>query len=89
MTINEIVKETITTLTKKRAMMTPQNYSETFCAIAKEKGVLVEDCKSVSRFIEKLNPALQDDLKKYTVNTPDELITFLVASLNRLMGQSE
>ena len=89
MTINEIVKETITTLTKKRAMMTPENYAETFCAIAKEKGVLVEDCKSVSRFIEKLNPVLQNDLKKYTVNTPDELITFLVASLNRLMGQSE
>ena len=89
MTINELVKETITTLTKKRSPMTPQNYAETFCKIAKDKGVVVEDCKSVSRFMEKLNPALQSDLKKYNVNTPDELLTYLVASLNRLMGQGE
>ncbi len=89
MTINEIVKETITTLTKKRIAMTPENYSETFCAIAKEKGVVVGDCKSVKRFIEKLNPTLQNDLSKYNVNTPDELLTYLVASLNRVMGQSE
>ncbi len=89
MTINEIVKETITTLTKKRTAMTPENYANTFCHIAKEKGFIVEDCKSVSRFIEKLNPAMQSDLSKYNVKTPDELLTYLVATLNRLVGQSE
>jgi len=88
-TINEIVKETITTLTKKHRPMTPQNYAETFCTIAKEKGFIVEDCKSVSRFIEKLNLTMQNDLSKYNVKTPDELLTYLVASLNRLAGQSE
>jgi diguanylate cyclase (GGDEF)-like protein len=89
MTINEIVKETITTLTKKRTPMTPENYTEAFCAIAKEKGVLVEDCLGVTRFIEKLNPTLQSDLSKYNLKTEDELLTYLVSSLNRLMGQSE
>ncbi len=89
MTINEIVKETITTLTKKRIAMTPENYAETFCSIAKEKGFIVDDCKSVARFIAKLNPAMQSDLSKYNVKTPDELLTYLVASLNRLAGQSE
>ena len=89
MTMNEIVKETITTLTKKRITMTPENYAETFCVIAKEKGVVVGDCQSVKRFVEKLNPTLQSDLSKYNVNTPDELLTYLVSSLNRIMGQSE
>jgi len=89
LTINEIVKETITTLTKKRVAMTHENYANTFCHIAKEKGFMVEDCKSVSRFIEKLNPAMQSDLSKYNVKTPDELLTYLVATLNRLVGQSE
>jgi diguanylate cyclase (GGDEF)-like protein len=89
MTINEIVKETITTLTKKRIAMTPENYAETFCMIAKERGVVVGDCQSVKRFVDKLNPTLQSDLTKYNVNTPDELLTYLVASLNRIMGQSE
>ncbi len=89
MTINEIVKATITTLTKNRIAMTPENYANAFCRIAKEKGFMVEDCKSVSRFIEKLNPAMQSDLSKYNVKTPDELLTYLVATLNRLVGQSE
>ncbi len=89
LTINEIVKETITTLTKKRIAMTPENYANTFCQVAKEKGFMVEDCQSVSRFIEKLNPAMQHDLSKYNVKTADELLTYLVATLNRLVGQSE
>lgn len=89
MTINEIVKETITALTKKRLPMSPENYAEMFCTIAKEKGFMVEDCKGVERFIDKLNPSLQSDLKKYNVKTSDELLTYLVSSLNRLMGQSE
>jgi len=89
MTINEIVKETITTLTKKRMPMTPANYAETFCKVAKEKGVMAEDCQGVQRFIEKLNPTLKSDLKKYNVHTSDELLTYLVSNLNRVMGQSE
>ncbi len=89
MTINEIVKETISTLTKKRVAMTPENYATTFCLVAKERGVVVEDCNSISRFIEKLNPAMQRDLSKYNVKTTDELLTYLVATLNRLVGQGE
>ena len=69
--------------------MTPKNYADTFCAIAKERGFMVKDCQSLTRFIEKLNPTLQSDLSKYRLNTADELLTYLVSSLNRLMGQSE
>ena len=69
--------------------MSPENYAVTFCAVAKEKGFMVEDCKNLSRFIEKLNPTMQRDIGKYNVKTADELITYLVASLNRLTGQSE
>ena len=89
MTINEIVKETISSLSKNRTIMTPENYAKMFCVVAKEKGVLVEDCQGMGRFIEKLNPSLQEDLGKYSVKTSDELITYLSATLNRLMGQSE
>ncbi len=89
MTINEIVKATITQLTKNRVSMTPENYAEVFCRIAKEKGVAVGDCQSIKRFIDKLNPTLQSDLSKYKVKTQEELLTYLVSSLNRIMGQSE
>ncbi len=83
MTINQIIRETITTLNKKRIPITPEHYYEAFCAIAKERGVVLEDCRKIERFIEKLNPTIQSDIAKYNIQTLDQLLTYLVSALNR------
>ncbi len=89
MTVNEIIKETITTLNKQRIAITPENYYETFCAIAKEKGVVIGDCQRIQKFIGKLNTTVQNDIAKYNIETVDQLLTYLVSALNRAtMGES-
>ena len=89
MTINDIVKETIRTLNAKRIILTPDNYLKTFCQIAQKSGFSIQECHKKEKFIKKLNPTMQEDICKYTVNSLDELLTYLVSSLNRLtLGNS-
>ncbi len=89
MTINDIVKETIKTLNAKRIILTPDNYLKTFCQIAQKSGFSIQECHKKEKFIKKLNPTMQEDICKYTVNSVDELLTYLVSSLNRLtLGNS-
>ncbi len=89
MTANELGKETIRLLAQKRLVLTPQNYEKYFCALADEKGFVVEDCQKVKRYIEKLSPVLQIEVAKYRPKTQDELLIYLVTSLNRLSQSGE
>ena len=89
MTVNELGKETIKELAKKKLALTPQNYSKTFCRLANENGFTLDDCQKIEKFIEKLNPYFQKDLNQYKLNTEDELMTYLVATLNRLSSSGE
>ncbi len=84
MTINDIVKETIQTLNRQKTPLTPQNYQVTFCKIANKYGFSIQECHKKDKFIKKLNQTLQKDISKYSVNSLDELLTYLVSSLNRL-----
>ncbi len=89
MTINDIVKETIQTLNSKKIPLTPHHYQRTFCQIAASNGFSIEECRAKEKFIGKLNETMQQDISKYNVNTLDELLTYLVSSLNRLtLGNS-
>jgi len=89
MTINEIVKETIQTLNSQKVPLTPHNYQQTFCAIAARYGFSIQECHTREKFIQKLNETMQEDIAKYNVNTLEELLTYLVSSLNRLtLGNS-
>ena len=89
MTINDIVKETIQTLNSKKIPLTPHHYQHTFCQIAASNGFSIEECRAKEKFIGKLNETMQQDIGKYNVNTVDELLTYLVSSLNRLtLGNS-
>ena len=89
MTINDIVKETIQTLNSKKIPLTPHHYQQTFCQIAARYGFSIEECRAKEKFIGKLNETMQEDIGKYNVNTLDELLTYLVSSLNRLtLGNS-
>lgn len=89
MTINDIVRETIQSLKSQKRPLTPHNYQETFCAIANRYGFSIEECQRKEKFIKRLNETMQNDITKYNVNTLDELLVYLVSSLNRLtLGNS-
>ena len=83
MTINQIIKRTFERLKKENKQVTPDFYKEAFCKEARVAGILVEDCNQVSKFTNKLEKSLQDELKQYRVQTLNELVTYLVAKLNR------
>ena len=89
MTINDIVKETIQTLNSQKVPLTPHNYQKTFCKIANKYGFSIQECHLKEKFIQRLNETMQKDVSKYNVNSLDELLIYLVASLNRLtLGNS-
>ncbi len=88
-TINDIVKETIQTLNSQKIALTPHHYQSTFCKIAARYGFSIQECHAKEKFIKRLNETMQKDVAKYNVNTLDELLTYLVSSLNRVtLGNS-
>ncbi len=89
MTINDIVRETLKVLNTNKTPLTPDNYHKMFCSIAKKRGFSLLDCNKLDKFKEKLNPFLKEDMAKYNVNTVDEFLTYLVATLNRVAGQEK
>ena len=58
-TINEIIKESIEKIRAEHLSLTPDNYSKIFCEVAKKKGVVVEDCQKVSKYVKKLDKQKQ------------------------------
>ncbi len=89
MTINDIVKETIQTLNREKTPLTPHNYQTTFCKIANRYGFSIEECHLKEKFIKRLSETMQQDISKYNVGSVDELLIYLVSSLNRLtLGNS-
>ncbi len=89
MTISDIVRETLKTLNSNKVPLTPDNYANMFCKIAKKRGFDLIDCNRNERFLSKLNPFLKEDTAKYNINTTEELLTYLIATLNRLTGQEK
>jgi diguanylate cyclase (GGDEF)-like protein len=89
MTISDIVRETLKTLNSNKMPLTPDNYAEMFCKIATKRGFDLIDCNRNHRFMSKLNPFLKEDTAKYNINTTEELLTYLIATLNRITGQEK
>lgn len=83
-TVNEIIKETFEKLRAEHLTFTPDNYQKVFCEIAKKKGVLVEDCQKVSKYIQKLDTKLGSEAKSKNITTIDELLVFFISRLNRV-----
>ncbi len=82
-TINEIIKESFEKLREEHLAFTPDNYSKIFCQVAKSRGVVVEDCQKVTKYINKLDNKLANEVKKLNASSIDQLLTFLVTRLNR------
>ncbi|HIP59240.1 MAG TPA: GGDEF domain-containing protein [Campylobacterales bacterium] len=89
MTISDIVRETLKTLNSNKMPLTPDNYAKMFCKIATKRGFDLIDCNRNKRFMSKLNPFLKEDTSKYNINTTEELLTYLIATLNRITGQEK
>ncbi len=83
MTIQEIIKKTLMEVKSKGESLTPDLYSELFCKEAKRANVIVEDCQRVEKFIKRLPPELQKDLKKRHVTSVDQLVQYLASQLSR------
>ncbi len=84
MTINSIAKEALVSLSKKRIAITPENYMREFCRVAKSHKIILTDCNIIDKYKDKLNPNMQVEISKYNVDTVDELLTFLVVTLNKI-----
>ena len=82
-TINEIIRDSLELIKAEHLNLTPDNYTKIFCKVAKQKGVIVEDCQKVDKYIKKLEPNIVTDLKRFNISSVDELLAFLVAKLNR------
>ncbi|NOX16413.1 MAG: GGDEF domain-containing protein [Epsilonproteobacteria bacterium] len=82
-TINDIIRESIGKIKAENLNLTPDNYSRIFCEIAKKKGVIIEDCQKIEKFIKKLDDKNRSDLKNFKVSTLDEFISFLIAKVKR------
>ena len=82
-TINEIIRDSLEMIKAEHLNLTPDNYAKVFCKVAKQKGVIVEDCQKVDKYIKKLDANIVTDLKRFNVSSIDELLSFFVAKLNR------
>ena len=82
-TINEIIKDSLELIKAEHLNLTPDNYAKVFCKVAKQKGVIVEDCQKVDKYTKKLDSTIVADMKRFNISNVDELLAFLVAKLNR------
>ncbi|ACZ12633.1 GGDEF domain-containing protein [Sulfurospirillum deleyianum] len=83
-TINEIIKEALERVKAEHLNLTPDNYAAVFCKVAKQKGVIVEDCQKVDKYTKKLESSVIADMKRFNIASLDELLSFLVARVNRV-----
>ena len=83
MTLQKIADKVINELKKEKQDITPLNYSQKFCQVAKEMKVKIEECQ-LDYYLEKLSPYLQEEFKKHNTEDFNDFILFLISSLNRL-----
>jgi len=83
MTIKEIAQKALNHFKSRGYVFTPSEYEEVFCKIAKQYGVIIEDCNRVAYFLGKLDAKYKAIAKNYNIKNLDELIVFLINYLNR------
>lgn len=87
--VNQVIRDAIQTLKERNLTLTPDNYSEVFCEIAKKNGVVTPDCQKVEKYASRLPSDLQEQLKSKRVKSVDELFAFLNAKLNASSGAND
>ena len=84
MTLNDVIRKTLTTMKESGTVLTPQNYQEAFCKEAKKVGIVTEDCNMIEKYIAKLDKSLKKELSNYPLRTTEELFTFLTSKIGRM-----
>lgn len=83
-TMNQIIKESLEKIKDEHLSLTPDNYAKVFCSVAKKHKVVVEDCQKVDKYISRLENSYAQEVKRLNISTVEELLSFFVATLNRL-----
>ncbi len=83
MTIKEIAKKALNHFKSKGYIFTPSEYEEVFCKIAKQYGVIIDDCNKIAKYLSKLDSKYQAIAKNYNIKNLDELLVFLINYINR------
>ncbi len=81
--LNDIVKESIQKIQEQKIAFTPSNYYEIFCKVAKDRGLILEECMQLEKYIKRLDKALKQEVKDFKVKNVDELFVFLSSRLQR------
>ena len=81
--INDIIKEAIKKMHEEKLSFTPSNYLDIFCKVAKDKGLILEDCRKLENYMEKLDKTLKEEISHFNVKNLDELFMFLSSRLQR------
>ena len=84
MSISDITKKTLKTITVKGESITPLIFFETFCREAKRDKVIIEDCELINTYIKKLDKDFKSEAKKYNIHNIQEFLSYLVSTLNRM-----
>lgn len=88
MSLAEVIKSTLNTMKREGRVLTPLNYQESFCKEAQKQGIILEDCKQLDRYVNKLDKQLQKELKSYRLRSVDELFSFLNGKIARMAPKS-
>lgn len=84
MTLQEVVKATLTKMKNDSISLTPVNYQTQFCLIAKKNGLILPECNRLEQYMAKLNKELLKEVQEYKPRNTDELFAFITAKINRL-----
>lgn len=83
MLVKEIIKKTLSRIQRQGLTITPDVYEKTFCKIAKEEGLVLEECTPAKKYIKRLDKQKQAEAVRKNVKLLDELVVFLIASYER------
>lgn len=84
MTINKIISKTLLHFKETKELMTPENFANAFCTLAKKENLKFDSCNKVESFRERLSPSMQKLLQGYAIKTVDDLLYFMTMQVNRM-----
>ena len=83
MTIQDIIKKSLHEIKERGLPLTPEVYGEIFCKHAKKANVIVEECQRLEKYLKRLSPEVQKQLRNRHVTTVDQLVQYLGSQLER------
>ncbi len=83
MTIQDIIKKSLRELKERGLPLTPSVYGEIFCQKAKAANVIIEECQQLEKYLKRLSPKIQKQIRNRHVSSVDQLVQFLASEVDR------